>query len=343
MVRTSTPSLGVLLVNLGSPQTATRRGVAEFLRPFLLDRRVVELPRLLWWPLLNGLVIPLRAGRVAKAYAAIWTASGSPLRSHTQNLALQLQQALSEDHGCIEESPGDPANLGHPERVRVRWAMTYGDPGIAEVLQRLLDEGAARILVVPLFPQYSATTTGPVYDQLADFVKRQRNIPDLRVVRNYPDFPAYISALADSVRAHWQVHGRGERLLMSFHGIPKRCAELGDPYPEDCVRTGQSLARALDLQPGDWQIAFQSRFGRLEWLRPYTDETLRSWAHAGVASVDVICPAFAADCLETLEEIAVQGDELFRASGGRVLRLIPCLNDSAEHVAALRALIGEYR
>ena len=336
MVRTSTPTLGILLVNLGSPQTATRRGVAEFLRPFLLDRRVVELPHLLWWPLLNGLVIPLRAGRVAKAYESIWTASGSPLRSHTQNLALQLQDALAG------ENAGDPANPEHPERVKVRWAMTYGDPGIAETLQQLLGEGVERTLVVPLFPQYSATTTGPVYDQLADFVKRQRNIPDLRVVRNYPDFPAYISALAESVRAHWRVHGRGERLLMSFHGIPKRCAELGDPYPEDCERTGRALARALDLQPGDWQIAFQSRFGRQEWLRPYTDETLRGWAHAGVGCVDVICPAFAADCLETLEEIAVQGDELLRASGGRVLRLIPCLNDSAEHVMALRALIEEH-
>ncbi len=315
--------LGVLLVNLGSPQVATRRGVAEFLRPFLLDRRVVELPRWLWWPLLNGVIIPLRAARAARAYRAIWTESGSPLRAYTGRLAARLQEEFAQCN----------------QAVRVAWAVTYGEPGIADALKKLQGDGVGKIVVVPLFPQYSATTTGAVYDQIADFVKRVRNIPELHVVRNYPALPEYIAALADSVRAHWQAHGRSARLLISFHGIPQRCADLGDPYPRDCEVTAELLAAALGLAAEDWQLTFQSRFGRQQWLQPYTDVTLDNLARSGIATVDVICPAFATDCLETLEEIAVENRGRFRAAGGHELRLIPCLNDSLAHAQALHALI----
>lgn len=315
--------LGVLLVNLGSPQVPTRRGVAEFLRPFLLDRRVVELPRWLWWPLLNGVIIPLRAARVARAYSSIWTESGSPLRAYTGRLAARLQEEFSQ---CNQTVP-------------VAWAVTYGEPGIAEALRKLQQDGVGRIVVVPLFPQYSATTTGAVYDQIADFVKSARNIPELHVVRNYPALPEYIAALADSVRAQWQAHGRSARLLMSFHGIPQRCADLGDPYPRDCEVTARLLAAALGLAAEEWQLTFQSRFGRQRWLQPYTEVTLDHWARSGIATVDVICPAFATDCLETLEEIAVENRARFRAAGGHELRLIPCLNDSLPHARALHALI----
>jgi len=315
--------VGVLLVNLGSPQAATRKAVARFLRPFLLDRRVVELPRLLWWPLLQGVIIPLRAGRVARAYQSIWQEGGSPLRCYTERLAARVQEQA--------------AALGQP--LQVRWAMTYGEPGIAGELERLQGEGIETIVVVPLFPQYSATTTGAVYDQLAAFVRRQRNIPDLRVVKRYANLPEYIAALASSVRAHWRTHGRGERLLMSFHGIPQRCADRGDPYPNDCETTARLLAETLQLAPRDWLQAYQSRFGRQQWLLPDTESVLAQWARSGVGSVDVICPAFATDCLETLEEIGAQNAERFCAQGGRALRLIPCLNDSREHARALHVLI----
>lgn len=323
MIGASRVRYGILLVNLGSPQAPTRREVRRFLREFLLDSRVVELPRLLWWPLLNGLIIPLRAGRVARAYEAIWGPAGSPLRSYTRGLAEKLQHELS-----------DVAEIG--------WAVTYGDPGIARGLRELQAAGAETLLVIPLFPQYSATTTAPVYDRIADTLKQARNIPDLRLIKDYADHPAYISALADSVRAHWRDHGRGDRLLMSFHGIPQRCADLGDPYPDRCRATADLLAEALRLDAGQWQIAYQSRFGRQQWLQPYTDRTLLQWAREGVSRVDVICPAFAADCLETLEEIGDQNAELFRGAGGDRLTLIPCLNDSDRHVVAMRALIDKY-
>lgn len=322
MIGAARARCGILLVNLGSPQAPTRREVRRFLREFLLDSRVVELPRPLWWPLLNGLIIPLRAGRVARAYAAIWGSAGSPLRGYTRGLAEKLQDELTG--------------------AAVRWAVTYGDPGIARGLHELQAAGAETLLVIPLFPQYSATTTASVYDRIADIVKQTRNIPDLRLIRDYADHPAYISALADSVRTHWRDQGRGDRLLMSFHGIPQRCADLGDPYPDRCRATAQLLAEALQLDTGQWQIAYQSRFGRQQWLQPYTDQILLQWAREGISRVDVICPAFAADCLETLEEIGEQNAERFRGAGGNSLRLIPCLNDSDRHVAAMRALIGQY-
>ena len=322
MTPSAGPRLGVLLVNLGSPQAPTRTEVRRFLREFLLDSRVVELPRALWWPLLNGVVIPLRAGRVARAYEAIWTETGSPLRCYTQRLAERLERQLAEVAPIV-----------------VRWAVTYGSPGIAAQLRSLQAAAVDTIVVVPLFPQYSATTTAAVYDRIADLIKQTRDIPDLRIVKSYANFSGYISALAESVRAHWAKYPRGERLLISFHGIPQACADRGDPYPEQCLTTANLLVKALGLRSHEWQLTYQSRFGRQQWLQPYTDETLVEWAREGVAAVDVICPAFATDCLETLEEIGKENAALFCQSGGITLRLIPCLNDSEWHASMLKSLV----
>ena len=316
---------GVLLVNLGSPQTPTRRGVARFLREFLLDSRVVELPRPLWWCILNGLVIPLRATRVARAYESIWMPDGSPLRVYTESLAAAVAQ-------CFPQRADAP-------QVRVTSAMTYGGPSVAAQVAALRAAGAHRILLIPLFPQYSATSTGAVYDVVARLVQTARDIPDIQVVKSYATFPPYIAALAASVRHHWERQGRAQRLLMSFHGIPQICAERGDPYPDECRATALALAKALELADADWVMAYQSRFGRQQWLQPYTVDILRTLAESGVASVDVVCPAFATDCLETLVEISEENGELFRAAGGERLALIPCLNDSESHAAALKMLI----
>lgn len=316
---------GVLLVNLGSPQTPTRRGVARFLREFLLDSRVVELPRPLWWCILNGLVIPLRAARVARAYRSIWMSDGSPLRVYTERLATAVAQ-------CFPRRANAP-------RVLVAAAMTYGGPSIAAQVASLRAAGAREILLIPLFPQYSATTTGAVYDVVARLIQNARDIPDIQVVKSYATFPPYIAALAASVRRHWERQGRAQRLLMSFHGIPRVCAERGDPYPSECRATALALAEALDLADADWVMAYQSRFGRQQWLQPYTVDTLRTMARSGITSVDVVCPAFATDCLETLMEISEENAELFRAAGGERLALIPCLNDSEMHATALKMLI----
>jgi ferrochelatase len=316
---------GVLLVNLGSPQVPTRRGVARFLREFLLDPRVVELPRPLWWCILNGLVIPLRAARVARAYQSIWMPDGSPLRVYTERLAAAVA-------GCFPPQDGVP-------RILVAAAMTYGGPAIAEQVASLRAAGARRILLIPLFPQYSATSTGAVYDVVARLIQTARDIPDIQVVKSYATFPPYIAALAASVRRHWNSQGCGQRLLMSFHGIPQVCAERGDPYPSECRATALALAEALELADADWEMAYQSRFGRQQWLQPYTADTLRMLAESGITSVDVICPAFATDGLETLVEIAEENGELFRGAGGERLALIPCLNDSESHATALKMLI----
>ena len=316
---------GVLLVNLGSPRAPTARGVARFLREFLLDPRVVELPRALWWCVLNGVVIPLRAARVARAYQSIWMPEGAPLRVHTERLAAALERSF--------------AQRPDPPRVLVSCAMTYGGPSVAAQVVALHAAGARQILLIPLFPQYSATSTGAVYDQVARLIRESRDIPDIQVVKSYAAFSPYIAALAASVRHHWERHGRGQRLLMSFHGIPQTCAERGDPYPEECRATARALADELELADADWMLTYQSRFGRQRWLQPGTAETLRMLAQDGVGSVDVICPAFATDCLETLVEISEENAALFRAAGGERLARVPCLNDSEAHVAALKLLI----
>ena len=315
---TAAPAQGVLVVNLGTPDAPTAAAVRRYLGEFLSDRRVVQVPRLLWWPLLHGVILPLRSPRVAKKYALVWMDEGSPLAVHTRRLAAAIGERL----------PGVP----------VAHAMRYGAPGIADALRELRARGCARVLVLPLYPQYSTTTTASVADVVERIGRDGTDAPALRMVEQYATDPGVIAALAASVRAHWQARGRGERLLMSFHGIPQRLVDAGDPYSAQCHATAEALAAALGLGHGQWLVTFQSRFGREQWLQPATDATLRALAGAGVGHVDVVCPGFPADCLETLEEIALQNAEIFRADGGQVLSYIPSLNDAPAHADALAAL-----
>lgn len=319
----SSERAAVLLVNLGTPDAPTPGAVRRYLREFLSDPRVIELPRLLWLPLLYGVILPLRSRRSAKAYHEVWTEQGSPLLVHTRGLAEGLQQALAAD--------------GRP--LSVRMAMRYGNPSIESVLDELRAEGVRRILVLPTYPQFSATTTASVFDAVCDALKRWRWTPELRFITDYHREPAWLDAVAESVRAHWAEHGRGERLLFSFHGIPKRYFTAGDPYHCLCRHGAREVAARLGLGPQEWTLSFQSRVGREEWLKPYTDDTVRALAREGVKRLDVVCPGFAVDCLETVEEIASENAEYFREAGGEALNYIPALNDSPAHVQALLPLL----
>jgi protoporphyrin/coproporphyrin ferrochelatase len=317
---------GVLLVNLGTPDAPETGAVRRYLAEFLSDPRVVEQPRALWLPLLHGVILPLRSPRSAHAYRRIWQPQGSPLRLHSEAIAGGLQQQL------------DAAGLA----VEVRLAMRYGKPAVADVLDGWIREGLRRVLVLPLYPQYSATTTASVFDAVGAALARWRWPPELRQVNDYHAEPAWIEAVAASVREHWQRHGRGERLLFSFHGIPQRYIRAGDPYFCQSHASARRIAAALDLAEADWQLSFQSRVGREPWLQPYTDRCIAALGSEGIGTLDVVCPGFAADCLETLEEIAMQNGELFVASGGRELRYVPALNDRADHVAMLAALVRRH-
>ncbi|WP_242111920.1 ferrochelatase [Luteimonas aquatica] len=309
----------LLLVNLGTPEAPTAPAVRRYLGEFLGDRRVVQLSRWLWLPLLHGVILPLRSRRVARKYAEIWLPGGSPLAVHTRRLAEALQARL-------------PLPVAH--------AMRYGAPAIADALHALARQGRDRILVLPLYPQYSTTTTASVADALTAFSRAHGALaPQLRMIDQYATDAGVVGALAASIRAHWQAHGRGERLLLSFHGIPQRLVDAGDPYAQQCRATAQALARALDLAPEAWTMTFQSRFGRERWLLPATDATLQALAAEGVRRVDVACPGFPVDCLETLEEIAIQNAACFRDAGGERLSYIPCLNDAPAHADALAALV----
>ncbi|RTZ78423.1 MAG: ferrochelatase [Gammaproteobacteria bacterium] len=314
---------GILLVNLGTPDSPSRGDVKRYLREFLMDPRVVEMPRLLWWPILNGVILNLRPARSAAAYSKIWLEEGSPLLVHTLAQAEALQRKLGE-------------------AVRVVPAMRYGKPSIAAGLEKLREAGCERILVFPLYPQYSSTTTASVFDAVTAELRRWRWIPELRLVNQYFEDPGYITALADSVRDFQQEHGKPEKLLLSFHGIPQRYADKGDPYPLQCRRTGELLAQALELQPREWQLTYQSRMGREPWLQPYTSTTLESLAREGVKRVQVLCPGFAADCLETLEEIAMENRDLFLQHGGQSYEYIPCLNERPDHIESLAAIANRY-
>ncbi len=312
----------VLLVNLGTPDAPETGPVRRYLREFLSDRRVVEVPQPLWWLILNGIICPFRAPRSARAYARIWTENGSPLLLHTQALAHGLKRRLAKDL----------------PRVEVLTAMTYGQPSIPEALARLRDENIQRLLVLPLFPQYSATTTAAVFDGLARALKAVRWLPELRLINDYHHDPKWVEAIAASIRRFQATNGTPDRLLMSFHGIPKRNLLAGDPYFCQCHASARRIASALALDEDSWAISFQSRLGRAEWLKPYTDQTLEQWARDGVGRVQVVCPGFSVDCLETLEEIAMENREEFIAAGGQSLDYIPALNDSAEHAALLEQL-----
>ncbi len=317
------PQTGVLLVNLGTPEAPTPAAVRAFLAEFLADRRVIDLPRWFWLPLLHGIILRRRPGPVAANYAALWTHHGdSPLRLVTLRQVAALQALFDTGEVCVAH------------------AFTYGRPSLARVIEGWHAAGIRRATVLPLYPQFSWTTTGSVIDQLG--VLRPR-WPDMQIdlVERYAEHPTYLDALAQSVRAFWQANGPAERLLVSFHGVPQRYVERGDPYQRECLQTASALAARLGCAPGTSLAAFQSRFGRAEWIKPYTVEVLREWAAAGVKTVDVVCPSFAADCLETLEEIAVECAGIFRAAGGERLRLVPCLNDDPAHVRMMHAIVSE--
>jgi ferrochelatase len=313
----------VLLVNLGTPAEPTPAALRRYLKQFLSDPRVVEIPRPVWWLILNGIILNTRPKKSAAKYAQIWTADGSPLKVHTEKQAKLLRGALGQ--------------RGHPA-VDVAWAMRYGEPSVADTLDRLKAGGASRILVLPLYPQYAAATTASSFDAVAAWLGRSRNVPELRLIRQYHDHPGYIGALAQSVLDHWMAHGRPtarSRLVMSFHGLPRYTLDKGDPYYCQCQKTGRLVAEALGLGPDQYAITFQSRFGRAQWLQPYTQATLEKLAGEGVQRVDVICPGFAGDCLETLEEIGMECRAAFTAAGGSEFHYIPCLNERADWIAAL--------
>ena len=315
----------VLLVNLGTPAAPDARAVRRFLREFLSDPRVVEIPRVIWWPILYGLVLPLRPRKTAAKYAAIWTDDGSPLMVNSRQQALLLRGYLGQRGLDVE----------------VELAMRYGEPSIASAFDALRKKNVERVLVLPMYPQYSATTTASVFDAVADQLRTSRNMPEMRWVRHFHDHAGYIDALKQSVLDHWTRSGRlekGDRLVISFHGVPKRTLDLGDPYHCECQKTGRLLAESLGLQDGEYVVTFQSRFGRAEWLQPYTAQTLRELAAKGCARVDVVCPGFATDCLETLEEIAIEGKKEFLSAGGRQFHYIACLNDAPAFIAALADL-----
>ena len=312
----------VLYCNLGTPDAPTAAALRRYLAEFLSDPRVVELPRVPWWLLLHGVILRRRPASSAAKYARIWTPEGSPLRLWTDRQALLLQGWL--------------AQRTHP--VPVRAAMRYGSGAIAEQLDALTAQGATRILVLPAYPQYSATTTASVFDAVYAWAARTRHVPELRFVNDYHDAPEYIEALVKHIRREWQTHGRGDKLVMSFHGIPQRSVQRGDPYHAQCLATARLLARRLGLAKDDYLVSFQSRLGRARWLEPYTAPTLVELARSGVARVDVVCPGFTSDCLETLEEIAIEGRAAFLGAGGKELHYIGCLNDQPEWIGALCTL-----
>ncbi len=309
----------VVLVNLGTPDAPTAPALRRYLAEFLADPRVVEIPRLLWWPILHGVILRVRPAKSARKYASIWMPEGSPLLVWSEKQAKLLQGYLGE--------------RGHA--VPVRHAMRYGKPSVASVLDTLKAEGATRILLLPLYPQYSGTTTASAWDAVGAWAARVRSLPELRFVNRYHDDPAYIEALAQRVLAHWQTHGRGEKLVLSFHGVPERTRALGDPYYDECLASAKRLGERLSLRDEQLVVTFQSRFGKAAWLQPYTEPTLVALAKQGVASLDVMCPGFTADCLETLEEIDQEVRAAFLAAGGREFRYIPCLNDSHPWIDAL--------
>ncbi len=314
-----TPRTAVLYCNLGTPDAPTSTAVRRYLAEFLSDARVIEIPKLLWLLILHGIILRTRPAKSAAKYASIWTADGSPLKLWTEKQSKLLQGWLGE--------------RGH--QVVVRYAMRYGNPSIASQLDALKAEGATRVLILPAYPQYSATSSASVFDAVYAWAARTRRIPELRFVNDYHDHAGYIQALAASIQRHWKNHGRPDQLLMSFHGVPERTLHLGDPYHCECHKTARLLAEKLRLTPEQWRLSFQSRLGRAKWLEPYTEPTLRTMGTAGVKRVDVVCPGFTGDCLETLEEIAMEGRHAFLESGGKEFHYIPCLNDDPTWISAL--------
>jgi len=318
----ATPSTAILLCNLGTPDAPTASALRRYLAEFLSDPRVVEIPRAIWWLILHGVILRVRPAKSAAKYATIWRPEGSPLKVETGKQAKLLGGYLGQ--------------RGH--RVTVRMAMRYGSPSIPAALDELKAAGVERVLVLPLYPQYCAATTASVVDKVLEWAARTRALPELRFVNHYHDDSGYIEALAKRVSDHWMTHGRGDKLVLSFHGVPKRTLLLGDPYHCECQKTARLLAERLQLKPDQILVTFQSRFGKAQWLQPYTEPTLVALARQGLQRVDVMCPGFSADCLETLEEVDQEARAAFLAAGGREFHYIPCLNDQHEWITALSAI-----
>lgn len=318
------PKVGVLITNLGTPEAPTAPALRKYLAQFLSDPRVVEVPRIIWKCILHGIILRVRPRRSAEAYSTVWTDEGSPLMIYTQQQCEALRARLQSTYG---------------DHVEVHFAMRYGEPSIANTIEAMQRSGVRKLLVLPLYPQYSAATTASTFDALAEDFTQRRWLPDLRFISHYHDYPPYIEALAKSVEAHWAEHGRADKLIMSYHGVPLRYLHNGDPYHCECHKTSRLLAERLGLSKDSYMTTFQSRFGREEWLKPYTDETLKGLPEQGVKSVQMLCPGFSSDCLETIEEIGEENREYFMEAGGERYEYIPALNATDEHMDMLSGLV----
>lgn len=315
--------VGVLVTNLGTPEAPTKQALRPYLKEFLSDPRVVEIPRLLWWMILNLVILNIRPKRSAKAYETVWEETGSPLMTHTRNQANALRSKLTSKWG---------------DDIVVDFAMRYGQPSVSNTIEKMLAQGVRKLVVLPLYPQYCASTTGSTFDAVAADFEQRRWIPELRFVTQYCDNPQYIQAVADKIRLHWQSHERADKLVLSYHGIPKRYLTNGDPYHCQCYKTSRLIAENLGLTRDEYMTTFQSRFGREEWLKPYTDHTLQGFPAQDVKSVQVVCPGFSSDCLETIEEIGEENREYFMEAGGERYEYIPALNSDDAHIDLLASL-----
>jgi ferrochelatase len=319
--------IGVLITNLGTPDAPKKDDLKRYLREFLSDPRVVEVPRFLWWMILNLFILNVRPRRSAKAYSTVWTERGSPLLFHTKDQADALRIKLKSSYG---------------ENIVVEFAMRYGSPSVDSVIDKMLQQGVRKLLVLPLYPQYCASTTASTFDAVAASLAKKRLIPELRFINHYHDFPEYIQAVADKIRQHWTINGRAEKLIFTYHGIPKRYLLNGDPYHCECYKTSRLLAENLGLNENEYLVSFQSRFGREEWLQPYTDKTLIELANQGIKSVQLVCPGFSADCLETIEEIDVENRDYFMNAGGTQYEYITALNADSSHIDMMEKLLEHH-
>lgn len=320
----SLPATGILITNLGTPDAPTSKAVRKYLAEFLSDPRVIEISKLIWWPILYGIILTLRPHKSAEAYNKVWTNEGSPLKVISERQVAGLTTRLQQ----LINGP-----------VVVELAMRYGNPSIRSALERMHAANVRKLLVFPLYPQYSATTTASTFDAVANVLKTWRWIPELRMINHYHDHAGYIAALAESIRLYWAGHGKPDKLLFSFHGLPKKYLVAGDPYFCECHKTARLVATQLQLEADEWTVTFQSRFGPTEWLKPYTGDVLQGWAKSGITNVQLVCPGFSADCLETLEEIQIQYRQIFLEAGGKQFAYIPALNDSAAHLDVLTGII----
>ncbi|GJL72567.1 MAG: ferrochelatase [Nitrosomonas sp.] len=311
---------GVLLINLGTPEAPTAQAVRPYLREFLSNRRIIEIPKWLWLPILHGIILNFRPKKSAEKYAQIWMPEGSPLKVHTERQTALLRETLHK------QTVSPPI---------VEYAMSIGNPSIPAVMQQMCKQGCERILIIPLFPQYAASSTAAAMDSVFDVLHKMRNMPVIRTVKQYHDNPDYIAALAQNVREYWEQNGKPDKLIVSFHGVPRATLDKGDPYHCFCQKTGRLLAEALTLNADQYQVCFQSRFGRAEWLTPYTSDTLQQLGKDNIRRVDVVCPGFVSDCLETLEEIAIEAKNTFIGAGGQEFHYIPCLNERDDWIRAL--------